>query len=111
MTSFKISSDDIGVRALQENNKSPVITGPVMPVKASKPVQKSPQNTPLTSTPIDRRRSDPRQTQRRQEDRRKAEKTVLLDTRGQHDRRTKTGRMADAQSDAMPTLRGIDETT
>ena len=42
MTTFKITNDDVGVRGLQEVNKTPVISGPVQPVKASNPVQKSP---------------------------------------------------------------------
>ena len=111
MTSFKIINDDTGVRGLQENNKTPVITGPVMPVKPSNPVQKSPINVPLSPTQVDRRSAEPQQLQRRQLDRRKTESPVLLDTRSQHDRRTKTGRLADVESTAEPTLRGIDEIT
>lgn len=48
MMSFKITNDDLAVRGLQESNKTPVISGPVIPVKASNPVQKSPENIPLT---------------------------------------------------------------
>lgn len=112
MTSFKISNDDLGVRGLQEGNKTPVISGPVLPVKASNPVQKSPENLPLKSVQTDRRSSDTHSSQRRQDDRRKTDSTVLLDTRSQHDRRTKTGRSDDAEhSDSVATLRGIDQTT
>ena len=110
MTSFKIINDDVGVRGLQEGNKAPVISGPVMPVKASNPVQKSPENLPLKPTQIDRRENDSHHTQRRQVDRRKTDSTVLLETRNQHDRRTKTGRSDDAdKSEVVKTLRGIDE--
>lgn len=112
MTSFKISNDDPGVRGLQESNKTPVISGPVMPVKASNPVQKSPENLPLKSVQPDRRGNKSHQAQRRQFDRRKTDSSVLLDTRSQHDRRTKTGRSDDAKkNNAITILRGIDETT
>ena len=58
----------------------------------------------------DRRNAESPVTQRRQADRRKADNTVLLDTRNQHDRRTKTGRRADIDKDeAVITLHGIDE--
>ena len=110
MTSFKIINDDVGVRGLQEGNKTPVISGPVMPVKASNPVQKSPENLPLKLTQIDRRENDSHHTQRRQSDRRKTDSSVLLETRSQHDRRTKTGRSEDAdENEAATTLHGIDE--
>lgn len=110
MTSFKISKDDLAVRGLQESNKTPVISGPVMPVKASNPVQKSPENPPLKAAQIDRRANDSQLSERRQIDRRKTESSVLLDTRSQHDRRTKTGRSDDAEkNDGITTLRGIDE--
>lgn len=110
MTSFKISKDDLAVRGLQESNKTPVISGPVMPVKASNPVQKSPENLPLNPLQTDRRGNEYQSTQRRQVDRRKTDKPVLLDTRSQHDRRTKTGRSDDTEKhDGVTTLRGIDE--
>ena len=110
MTSFKIINDDVGVRGLQEGNKTPVISGPVMPVKASNPVQKSPENLPLKAAQIDRRSSESHQAQRRQLDRRKINSSVLLETRSQHDRRTKTGRSDDAdKNDIVTGQRGIDE--
>ena len=110
MTSFKIINDDVGVRGLQESNKTPVISGPVMPVKPSNPVQKSPENLPIRPAQIDRRGSEADQAQRRQLDRRKTNSSVLLDTRSQHDRRTKTGRSDDAENNnTVTTLRGIDE--
>lgn len=110
MTSFKIINDDVGLRKLLESNKTPVISGPVMPVKASNPVQKSPENLPLKSVQADRRGNESHQVQRRHIDRRKTESSVLLDTRSQHDRRTKTGRSDDAEDNgAMTTSHGIDE--
>lgn len=110
MTSFKISNDDLGVRGLQEGNKTPVISGPVMPVKASNPVQKSPENIPVKSMQADRRGTDAQASQRRQVDRRKTDSSVLLDTRSQHDRRTKIGRREDIDADdAAATLHGIDK--
>jgi len=110
MTSFKIINDDVGVRGLQEGNKTPVISGPVMPVKPSNPVQKSPENLPLKPAQIDRRANESQQAQRRQLDRRKKQSSVLLDTRSQHDRRTKTGRSNDAEkNETVTTLRGVDE--
>lgn len=100
----------MGVRSLQESNKTPVISGPVMPVKASNPVQKSPENLPLKAAQIDRRSNKSHQAQRRQVDRRKTNSSVLLETRSQHDRRTKTERNDDAEkNDGITTLRGIDE--
>ena len=112
MTSFKITNDDVGLRKLQENNKTPVVSGPVTPVKASNPVQKSPENMPLKLAQVERRGHDPHQAQRRQVDRRKADSSVLLETRNQHDRRTKTGRSEDVdKSDAVSTRHGIDQTT
>ena len=111
MTSFKIINDDVGVRGLQEGNKTPVVSGPVMPVKASNPVQKSPENLPLKYVQTDRRGHEPQLSQRRQIDRRKTDSSVLLDTRSQHDRRTKIGRSDDSnENKAVLTLRGIDET-
>jgi len=111
MTSFKITNDDVGVRSLQESNKTPVISGPVMPVKPSNPLQKSPENLPIKPIQTDRRSGESHDTQRRQLDRRKADSSVLLDTRSQHDRRTKTGRSDDFEKDnTVTTLRGIDET-
>ena len=110
MTSFKISKDDLAVRGLQESNKTPVISGPVMPVKASNPVQKSPENLPLKAEQLDRRTNDSQQSQRRQIDRRKTNSSILLDTRSQRDRRTKAGRSDDSESNnTVTTLRGIDE--
>lgn len=94
MTSFKINTDDLAVRALQESNKTPVISGPVMPVKASKPIQKSPENLPLKSGQVERRTTKS-QTNRRQLERRKTDSPVLLDTRSQNERRSKVGRRDD----------------
>lgn len=112
MTSFKITNDDIAVRGLQVNNKTPVVSGPVLPVKASNPVQKSPENTLLNTSQTERRHSEPYQSQRRQIDRRKGEHSALLDTRSSHDRRTKTGRSDDINANNIVTaLRGIDEVT
>ena len=110
MTSFKITNDDVAVRGLQESNKTPVISGPVMPVKATNPVQKSPEDLPIKPTQIDRRGKDAQQTDRRQSERRKKNNPVLLDTRGQHDPRTKTRRSDDAEQDNTDKIsRGIDE--
>ena len=110
MTSFKINPDDLAVRGLQQSNKTPVISGPVMPVKASNPVQKSPENSPLKPTQIDSRENNSHHTQRRQSDRRKADSSVLLETRSQHDRRTKAEKSDDAeQNETTTTLHGIDE--
>ena len=110
MTSFKITNDDVAVRSLQENNKTPVISGPVMPVKASNPVEKSPENLSLQPVQVDRRGQKSQSSHRRQVDRRKTDSSVLLDTRSQHDRRTKTGRSTDENKDEeLSKLRGIDE--
>ena len=110
MTSFKITTDDQAVRGLQKDNKAPVISGPVLPVKASNPVQKSPENITINTAIADRRSSESNSAQRRKEDRRKVDTTVLLDTRNLHDRRTKTGRRADVDKNEMvTTLHGIDE--
>lgn len=110
MTSFKIINDDVAVRSLQEGNKTPVISGPVMPVKASKPVKKSPEALLLKPIQIDRRGKDSHQADRRQSERRKAHQPVLLDTRDQHDPRTKSRRSDDSEQDSNgKTLHGIDE--
>lgn len=106
MTTFKITNDDIGVRGLQEGNKKPVITGPLQPVKASNPVQKSPENILLNPKTAERKTHEAPQPQRRHADRRKVNQQVLLDTRSTHDRRTKTDK---TNEDAMNTLHGIDE--
>lgn len=109
MTTFKIINDDVGVRGLQEGNKSPAISGPVLPVKASNPVQKSPENMPLNLSQSDRKNYE-HHPHRRQADRRKTDSPVLLDTRGQHDRRTKIEHSDDPDNDdALMTLHGIDE--
>lgn len=108
MTSFKITTDDTGVRGLQEGNKTPVISGPVMPVKASNPVQKSPEQLPIKPLQTDRGGNEVHHTQRRHADRRKADHPVLLETRNQHDRRTKTEKI-DNNDDEVSTLHGVDE--
>ena len=111
MTSFKIVTDDVGVRGIQEGNKTPVISGPVMPVKASNPVQKSPENLPLQPGQIDRGGgSEAHHVQRRYADRRKTDTTVVVETRSQHDRRTKNEKKDDSENaDTVTTLHGIDE--
>ena len=110
MTSFKITTDDVGVRGIQEGNKTPVISGPVIPVKASNPVQKSPEHLPIEPVQTDRGGSEVHHTQRRHADRRKADHPVLLETRNQHDRRTKTEKIDDDENNNVgATLHGIDE--
>lgn len=109
MTTFKIINDDVGVRGLQEVNKSPVISGPVLPVKPSSPVQKSPENMPLNLSQADRKNYE-HHPHRRLADRRKTDIPVLLDTRSQHDRRTKIVHSDDPDNDdTAKTLHGIDE--
>lgn len=95
MTSFKITNDDLAVRGLQQGNKTPVISGPVMPVKASKPVQKSPENLLLKPNMNNHRDSEYQTRQRRQLNRRKTDTPVLLDTRTQDDRRTKSDKTSE----------------
>ena len=110
MTSFKITNDDVGIRSLQESNKTPVISGPVMPVKPSNPVQKSPENVPLQIPQTDSSKSIAHHSHRRRTDRRKADSPVILDTRSQHDRRTKIEHSDDPENDDVSTtLHGIDE--
>ena len=105
MTSFKIIPDDASIRAIQGGSKQPAITGPVLPVKPSNPVQKSPETLPAQPLP-----SDPRRVQRRQYDRRQRHEPVILDTRSKHDRRTKVNRSSDHTAGEEPTtLHGIDE--
>jgi len=109
MTSFKITNDDVGVRGIQEGNKTPAITGPVLPVKASNPVQKSPENMLLNLSQPDLKKPE-HHLHRRQADRRKTDSPVLLDTRGQHDRRTKIEHSDDPDNDdTLTTQHGIDE--
>lgn len=112
MTSFKIINDDVGLRGIHEDNKTPVISGPVMPVKATKPVQKSPENPQLNSTQPGLKGIESHQTQRRKTDRRKTDTHVLLETRSQHDRRVKIETISDGDenNEAISTLHGIDET-
>ena len=111
MTTFKVTNDDVGVRGLQEGNKTPVVSGPVQPVKASNPVQKSPENIPVNTVPAGRKNYEPAHPHRRHADRRKTNTPVLLDTRSTHDRRTKTELSEDPENnDAIETLHGIDET-
>ena len=110
MTSFKITSDDVAVRGLQENNKTPVVSSPVAPVKASNPVQKSPENKTLQSLEVNRRNNDPDQSQRRQTERRKTEGSTLFDTRSAQERRTKIGRASDTGKDSSITKpKGLNE--
>lgn len=110
MTSFKITNDDIGVRGLQEANKKPAISGPVLPVNASKPVQKSPENLPVNIVQTVRREHETPHPQRRQTDRRKTETHVLLETRNNHDRRIKSEKINDSEeSTEIQSLHGIDE--
>lgn len=110
MTIFNINNDDIAVRRLQENNKTPVVSGPVMPIKASNPVQKSPENSLIQPQKIDRRHNESSQEERRQLDRRKIDTPMLLDTRSQHERRKKITRSDDTEANkTIETRRGIDE--
>ncbi len=110
MTSFKIVTDDVGVRGLQEGNKTPVISGPIMPVKASNPLQKSPENLPIKPIQADRSGHEAHHIQRRHADRRKSDHPVLLETRNQHDRRIKTEKIDDDENNGVETtLHGIDE--
>ena len=104
MTSFKITNDDIAVRGLQETNKSPVISGPVLPVKASNPVQKSPEDLALRSSKFDRRSDNTPHSPRRQHERRQTNQTVLLDTRGKHDRRVN-----EDEDDSELHIHGVDK--
>ena len=87
MTSFKINSDDQAVRGLQNDNKTPVISGPVLPIKASNPVEKSPENTPLKNLSSNNKQPEQAHSHRRHQDRRKENNTPLFDTRSKHDRR------------------------
>lgn len=108
--SFKITNDDVGVRGLQEGNKTPVVSGPVMPVKASNPVQKSPENSLIQPQKVDHRHKESSQEERRQLDRRKIDTPMLLDTRSQHERRKKNTRSDDTETNkTIETRRGIDE--
>ena len=104
MTSFKINSDDQAVRGLLKDNKTPVISGPVLPVKPSNPVQKSPENTPIQNTTSDNKHTEISHSQRRQQDRRKENQTVLLDTRSKHDRRVNEN-----EDESEHHLHGIDK--
>ena len=106
MTTFKITNDDTAVRGLQESNKSPVVTGPVQPVKASKPVQKSADNIAIQRLNVERKNHPSAHPRRRHADRRKTDIPVILDTRSSHDRRISS----DHSDDAGHTLHGIDET-
>lgn len=111
MTTFKITNDDVGVRGLREGNKTPAVTGPLQPVKASNPLQKSPENLPLRTEANERKHFEAANPHRRHTDRRKTSTPVLLDTRSNHDRRTKTDLSGDPENnDAIKTLHGIDET-
>lgn len=107
MTSVKIINDDVGLRRLIESNKTPAISGPVMPVKASNPVQKSPENTVTNKNLATHSRHQPHHSERRQSERRKNNSHVLLETRSQHDRRTKT--IKTDENDNIETVHGIDE--
>ena len=102
MTSFKISNDDLSVRGLQQGNKTPVISGPVLPVKPSNPVQKSPENIALQNQSSGTKHTE--HSQRRQQDRRQTNQTVLLDTRSKHDRRVK-----EIEDDSELHLHGVDK--
>ena len=106
MTTFKIGADDSGLRGVQEGNKTPVVKGPVQAVKASNPLQKSPENLPTRPGITEAKNLEVHHPHRRHADRRKSDTPVMLDTRSSHDRRTKT----DKSEDAKHTLHGIDET-
>lgn len=110
MTSFKITNDDVGIRRLQEENKKPAISGPVLPVKASTPVQKSPENVPVNIARSIRKEHETSHPHRRQTDRRKTDTHVLLETRSNHDRRIKSEKTeySDESTEEI-TLHGIDE--
>lgn len=106
MTSFKITNDDVAVRGLQEGNKTPVILGPVLPVKPSNPVQKSPENIAIQSQLSGNKQTELPHSHRRHHDRRQENKTVLLDTRSKHDRRINE---IEDEDDSELHLHGIDK--
>lgn len=110
MTSFKIINDDVGVRGLQEANKKPAISGPVLPVTATKPVQKSPENLPLNVVHTVRTGNEAHHAQRRKLDRRKTATHVLLETRSLHERRIKSKIIDNTEAkNELDTSHGIDE--
>lgn len=109
MTNFRISADDIAVRALQENNKTPVVTGPVLPVNATKPVEITPGTTPDQPNKSAHQNADSFQLRRRSK-RRKKKRPVLLDTRSTHDRRTQAHKNKSENISEVNAARGIDET-
>lgn len=98
MTSFKINNDDYAVRGLQNTNKSPAITGPILPVKAASPIKKSPENFRLELEQAERESMRQHLTQRRHFDRRKEKQQVLLDTRISDDRRSKAEKLEDTNN-------------
>jgi len=107
MTGFKIINDDIAVRGLQTDNKQPVVTGPVQPVKASNPVQEFTEEPRVKALEVNKRGE-----QRSQVDRRQNEKPVLLDTRSQHERRIKNTRNSSTtENKTISPFHGLDETT
>lgn len=111
MTSVKIINDDVGLRGLQESNKTPVISGPVQPVKASNPLQKSPENIPMPPIKTENKQHQSHQlNQRRHYDRRKTDTSLLLETRNRHDRRIQNIKTDQNENDKEnETLHGIDE--
>lgn len=107
MTTFKISNDDTAVRDLQSNNKQPVVTGPVQPVKKSNPVEEFTQELRVKAQEVNKKGE-----QRSQEDRRKKDKPVLLDTRSQHERRIKNTRTNKiGENKTVYPFHGVDEIT
>ena len=97
MTSIKINHDDQGLRNLQVDNSQPVTSSPVLPVKATKPVQSSPANQTIVTSPPERRHSE----RRNQANRRQEKVPVLLDTRIPHDRRTQPGHRTEDQENKI----------
>lgn len=110
MTSFKINNDDLAVRSIQSTKKASITaSSPVTPVKASNPVQTSPENLPLKTAAVDKKTNDASGTPRQHEDRRKNDEAVLLDTRSLQDRRNNKDNKEIDTSKSTTTSRSIDE--
>ena len=102
MTFINLIPDDLGVQRLKSENTQPGTARAVTPVEPY-PSQQANQPQPLPVPPP--RRRNPRKGERRRGERRQRQEPVILDTRGQQDRRGVPDRREDeAENKAPPRL-------
>ena len=106
MTSIKITPDDLGVQSLRADNTKPEAAKSVAALSGSRAIHKASGPPPEQAL----LRTERRQGERRKLERRQTDKSVILDTRSHHERRSQPGqRRTDKTTTQQPMPHGIDE--